>query len=223
MLDCRSPRPSWWPRSEERERRGSDNVPQIQDLAQAGMKYVPLTWSVEFIALEGKDLRPADASGTSDPYVIFSGAPCVSEAIGEPVLKTLHPVWPRQKLPTIHVCADSPQSLEQDHILISIMDRDTVTADDLLGCSVLSFRSLRFSSGVDPFTGAWPQDRGPAEASFELPVLYAGTKHGSLSGTVSICPTSSISLDEFYRGKLLGGKAVASLSSVLSRALTVSQ
>jgi Ca2+-dependent lipid-binding protein len=185
------------------------------------MKYVPLTWSVEFIALEGKNLRAADASGTSDPYVIFSGAPCVCEAVGEPVPKTLNPVWPRQKLPTIHVCAESPQSLEQDHILISIMDRDTVTSDDLLGCSVLSFRSLRFSSGVDPFRGAWPQ-QGQAQASFELPVLYAGIRQGSISGTVSISPTASISLDEFYRGKTLGGKAVAGLSSVLLRALTVS-
>jgi hypothetical protein len=186
------------------------------------MKYVPLTWSVEFIALEGRNLRAADASGTSDPYVIFSGAPCVCEAVGEPVLKTLNPVWPRQKLPTIHVCADSPQALEQDHILISIMDRDTVTADDLLGCSVLSFRSLCFSSGVDPFRDAWPQDQGPAQASFDLPVLYAGIRQGSLSGTVSISRTSSLSLDEFYRGKTLGGKAVAGLSSVLRRALTVS-
>jgi len=221
-LECRSPRPSWWPRLEERERRGSDSVPQVQDLSQTGMKYVPLTWSVEFIALEGKNLRAADASGTSDPYVIFSGAPCVCEAVGEPVLKTLNPVWPRQKLPSIHVCADSPQSLEQDHILISIMDRDTVTADDLLGSSVLSFRSLHFASGVDPFRGAWPQDRAQAQASFDLPVLYAGIRQGSLSGTVSITPTSPLPLDEFFRGKTLSGKSVAGLGSVLLRALTVS-
>ena len=145
---------------------------------------MPVSWSLEVAELEARGLRAADSTGTSDPYVVFGGPACLCEAAGEPVLKTLNPKWPRGKLPTLQLVAESARTLAEDHVLLCIMDRDTVTADDLLGCAVLSFRTLRFADGADPFAGAWPPGGGAARASFKLPVVYSGVTMGSVSGTV---------------------------------------
>lgn len=181
---------------------------------------MPVTWSVEFLELEGKNVRAADPTGTSDPYVVFSGPACVCEASGEPVLKTLNPRWQRSKLPTLQLCAASPRVLAEDHLLLCVMDRDTVTADDLLGCAVVSLRSLRFAGGADPFSDVWPSDGSPAIASFDLPILYGGVKLGSISGTLAFSRAAPLTLDELYRGRNLLRKT-GTIGSVLRRALTI--
>ena len=116
--------------------------------------------------------------------------------------------------------AESARTLGEDHVLLCIMDRDTVTADDLLGCAVLSFRTLRFADGADPFAGAWPPGGAAARASFELPVVYSGVTMGSVSGTVALRPAGALGLDEFYKGRNLATRS-GTITSVLRRALTI--
>jgi Ca2+-dependent lipid-binding protein len=82
--------------------------------------------------LAGRDLKAADAGGTSDPY-------CKLHAGGQrfktrTIKKTLNPTWNETFTTTTHSASES--------VIIDVYDRDKYSRDDKLGCVEIPFRGL---------------------------------------------------------------------------------
>ena len=184
-----------------------------------GLQNVPLTWTLEFQFLKGTGLRAADSGGTSDPYIVFSGEACIGEPMSQHLDKTTDPSWTSEQLPTLTLVAEGPKFLVEDNLLFCIMDRDRVTADDLIGCSVLTFKNLVFEGDANPFKNKWAAD-GKAHASFKITVLYAGIEQGTLEGGVTITESEPLSLQHFWETKYSLKRKSSFTSTLLGRSVS---
>jgi len=203
-LFMKSPRPWWWPRTSQSGSQTPGGIVQQRSLLStlsiapkkktakdAALKRpLPVNWKIEFLQIEGFDLLAADVSGTSDPYIIFSGTALVSQQQGKHLERTLNPVWDQSMLPSLSLAANRSEDLRHESIMLKIMDRDMVSADDEIGVAVVPLSSLIFPPNFDPFEGKWPPGSSPArvQALFSVPVLHQGKQQGQLRGRISMGP-----------------------------------
>ena len=108
-------------------------------------------WILRFEELSATNLIAADMNGLSDPYVVFFAsvledpAKYVNLKGGNPKWRTktinadLNPVWPcdGKAVPTLPLAVSRADVIGREHLLIRVMDRDTLSNDDLIGSARL--------------------------------------------------------------------------------------
>ncbi|ETV80101.1 hypothetical protein H257_06494 [Aphanomyces astaci] len=126
------------------------------------------------------NLDAMDMNGQSDPYIKFYCAvpdlllPDENKHPQTAVLKnTLNPTWDDGQVPALQLKCQLNQ-LVRLHLVLVIMDWDATSADDPLGQAVVYL----------------PDCYEPGESvPFDVPVVRAGIKAGSIRGKVSIQPS----------------------------------
>lgn len=87
------------------------------------------------------------------------------------------------------------------------MDRDQLSADDLLGVAILPLSHLLFAEEVDPFSGQWapimPGESAVARAPalFRAPVILGGIHQGYVRGSLVISADAPIPIASFWAGR----------------------
>jgi hypothetical protein len=108
-------------------------------------------WILRFEELSATNLIAADMNGLSDPYVVFFAsvledpAKYVNVKGGNPKWRTktinanLNPVWncDGKAVPTLPLAVSRADVIGREHLLIRVMDRDTLSNDDLIGSARL--------------------------------------------------------------------------------------
>ncbi|KAH7288076.1 hypothetical protein KP509_31G011100 [Ceratopteris richardii] len=134
-----------------------------------------MRWHVRFTALQAKNLRASDYSGSSDPYVEFFGQNIFQEVKSKVKFQDLNPTWnPLQDIPEIVLNTSSYERLKKDFIFVRIADFDYTSRDDTLGY------------GVIPLEGAAIAMADGGTCDFDAKISYRGCPAGNLTGTMQI-------------------------------------
>ena len=104
-------------------------------------------WILRFEALSATNLIASDINGKSDPYVVFFSS--VLEDPGKyagpnvknpkwrtkTITTNLNPTWPcdGKSVPTLPLAVSHADVIGREHLLIRVMDEDTLSNDDLIG------------------------------------------------------------------------------------------
>jgi len=120
-----------------------------------------------FHELKGRNLRVADVSGTSDPYLIITSS-LLRESFVSPVIKkTLDPEWLPQSIFVNQ--SDDEDEMRNSLLMIQVKDKDYASADDDMGYCALSLSSALGN-----------------QFHFCVDVLYNGKPSGQLYGVMEI-------------------------------------
>ncbi|MCO5552118.1 hypothetical protein L7F22_005628 [Adiantum nelumboides] len=130
-------------------------------------------WHVRFTALRAKNLRAADYTGSSDPYVEFFGPSLFQEVQTKVKFQTLNPIWnPSKDVPVIVLDTFAMERIEKDYILVRVNDFDYTSRDDTLGY------------GVIPLANALTAFKNGDACNFQADISYHGCPVGILEGTM---------------------------------------
>ena len=108
-------------------------------------------WILRFEELSATNLVASDINGKSDPYVVFFGSVLEDPGgyagpnVKNPKWRTktiktnLNPVWPcdGKSVPTLPLAVSQADVIGREHLLIRVMDQDTLSNDDLIGSARL--------------------------------------------------------------------------------------
>ncbi len=190
-LGRRPARPAWAPRPPAGGLlTGAPRVSAAREANHAAAAVSLATWRLQLTALHGHGLMAADYNGKSDPYVAFMGASLPKMAVTQVVFATLDPSWPPNKLPAIQLAGLDAAALADDHILVNVVDFDSTSADDPIGCGVLRVGALLDAAAA-----------GNGEAEFEVPLTWAGTEQGKLTGRLQVSAGPRMSVAELAAAK----------------------
>lgn len=143
------------------------------------------------------ELDLAVFGGGSDPYIILSTDPI--ELINNSktnILKStcidhnLNPEWDKNEFLQIEFVSNDVDSLSNNaHLIIQVWDKDNITEDDLIGCAVVSLKTI-FKKLIDknPISINNNPINYPNEAVLHLKedLFYAGQKHGTFECDVTL-------------------------------------
>ena len=107
----------------------------------------PVRFVVRVYCIRGLNLRPKDVSGKSDPYIRLKHNQQEINDKDNPVMEQLNPIFGK--------CFEMKGVFPEDHTLvITVMDYDVATADDLIGETTIDlenrfFTKHRASCGID--------------------------------------------------------------------------
>ena len=117
-------------------------------------------------------LMSMDVNGSSDPYVVFSGA-----ALDPPKLpatavkkKDLEPEWEAAEIPALFPSTTDAAFLKKSALVLSVCDRDRGKSDERMGSGAIQ---LLHAMGTEPL-------------EFELPLRHNGKPAGKLTGSVHV-------------------------------------
>ncbi|GLD94178.1 hypothetical protein PINS_up002789 [Pythium insidiosum] len=132
-------------------------------------------YQVQVTLSRATELLVADATGTSDPYVVFriSGQTARSTVL----MKTLDPVWSPPEQFEIRVINPSDKVLE-----VEVFDFDWLSADDTLG---------KVQIPLAPFINSKRNDHAPEERGYKLEVpktWFRKTPNSSVYLAISVMP-----------------------------------
>ena len=108
-------------------------------------------WILRFEELSATNLVASDINGKSDPYVVFFASVLedpgkyAGPGVKNPKWRTktiktnLNPVWPcdGKSVPTLPLAVSQADVIGREHLLIRVMDQDTLSQDDLIGSARL--------------------------------------------------------------------------------------
>lgn len=118
--------------------------------------------------LRGSNLKALDTSGSSDPYIVFNG-PMIKAPVKTSIInQNLNPKWHDEDVPHIVSTVKSRQYLDRQHIIVTIWDKDAVTADDKMGHCII------------PLHGAGGKNSVQFVSEIELNGAPAGTLKGDV-------------------------------------------
>jgi hypothetical protein len=101
-------------------------LPLEKGMFQDFASNVPLRYILRVYCVRGINLKPKDLNGRADPYLCLTFNQQVINDKDNAVMAQVNPVFGR--------CFQLNGTFPQDHTLvISVMDWDVVTADDLIG------------------------------------------------------------------------------------------
>jgi|AntAceMinimDraft_12_1070368.scaffolds.fasta_scaffold29777_2 hypothetical protein len=143
-------------------------------------------WVLRFSSLSATALNPSDINGKSDPYVVFFGAFLAAPPAGQQgrrgaaarwttstVNCDLNPYWKcPEQVPALPLLVASAAVIRREYLFFRIMDEDTLTADDVIGCGRLF---------LGPLGDAMAAGR---EGSIDTTLVL--THHGRRAGTLSL-------------------------------------
>jgi hypothetical protein len=209
-LGRRPARPAWAPRRDcAGVRDGMPRASHLREASHAAHGVSVPTWTLTLTSLFGHGLMAADYNGKSDPYVAFMGAALPKMAVTQVVFATLDPHWSPEKLPKIRLAAASEAALAHEHILVNVVDYDSTSADDPIGCGVMHLGQLMAACA----------EGGGGEADFEVPLTFAGVAQGKLSGRLRITPGPPMSAADFAAAKSRTRRIAPKKSFSVRRAL----
>jgi hypothetical protein len=120
-----------------------------------------------------QDLPVGDVTGSSDPFVRFSGDFIVGgERETKHMKKTLNPKWDNKDVPDIPLSVNSAKRLQASYLSVRVFDWDLGSSADLL------------CSGVIPIAQCLTNNGEPYKFNFLL--SRGGVSKGSISGVLSI-------------------------------------
>jgi len=117
--------------------------------------------------LKGHDLNPSDPNGLADPYIVFCGPFLAEEQKTNVEFKTLNPVW--KDSIKLNCKPVSTTYLEKQHIVLQVVDKDLLVADDPMGQGVISLKDAFYKP-----------------KSFTANITLFGKRCGTISGKVVI-------------------------------------
>ena len=130
--------------------------------------------TIELSELSASGLRPADKNGLADPYVEVYSDFSSESAKTHAQLKTLSPKWSDKislRVPHFHSWV---QYIEAAHLFFILMDHDRITADDEMGCAVVSLAGVLLPDGTPGYA--------PFGRKFTVPLTRHGQPAGVLTG-----------------------------------------
>jgi endonuclease/exonuclease/phosphatase family metal-dependent hydrolase len=129
----------------------------------------PATLKITNLACQ--DLPVGDVTGSSDPFIRFSGDFVVGgERETKHMKKTLNPKWDNKDVPDIPLSVNSRKRLQASYLSVRVFDWDLGSSADLL------------CSGVIPIA----QCLGGEPFKFNFVLSRGGVPKGSISGVLSI-------------------------------------
>jgi len=157
-------------------------TPQVEEVAAPPPGLAMPTFV--FTMLSGRGFRamdPAFTGGKADPYLKFSVEPpnllLADKGSGSKLKtsirpRTLAPKWTGEEVRVAVAAADAKSLESGGHVVIDVIDHDTLSMDDLMGTVVLSMADI--VDGIDE-SGAF---------FFQAPVVKYGRTHGVVAGAV---------------------------------------
>eukprot|EP00277_Geminigera_cryophila_P019791 CAMPEP_0179493410 /NCGR_PEP_ID=MMETSP0799-20121207/67429_1 /TAXON_ID=46947 /ORGANISM="Geminigera cryophila, Strain CCMP2564" /LENGTH=239 /DNA_ID=CAMNT_0021310571 /DNA_START=50 /DNA_END=770 /DNA_ORIENTATION=+ len=141
--------------------------------------------------MRGVNLKAADVSGMSDPFVCFQGDAVMKSKSTEAQRQTLNPSWQSATLPYLHLVAISgTDAFWYERILVSVLDFDILDHNDELGGAVMNLRDYMTAQG-EPRAGL---------LEFDLEISSCGLPAGTLQGSFTLEEVTDISIEKVLRG-----------------------
>ena len=153
----------------------------------ADLNYDDCEYELAFESLSGHDLKSADVTGKSDPYVVFSAdalarAPTTKTNANarwktSTVKSTLNPTWKKEDVPALPLLVSDGRVLRREHLMFRVMDYDATSADDAIGYGRMY---------LGPLGDALAEGKTEAAVELAVPLTLHGRRAGELRGKVLV-------------------------------------